>query len=259
MSMMFSFVLSAAAAAAAAPAPADHVAKLDAALAAQDYKRLSDVMLDRAQSPRDSVAALDWAKMRWMAGSSAAVPFVYSRLLWSMAEGSADPRANGLKQTAVAALLYVIGTTGIDGTRCGDRTAPADRRLRIISAGRDLLAYGVQLPPNEREQAIYVATAIEQRTAAVRDQQGDAQFLCRYGMEETTHNLRYGTARERAPKPGELGRQVELSGDGKYVPSLRLEAEWRPEAQKARATLMADLSGLLGLAGTDAMKAPDAK
>ncbi len=243
MSMMLAFVLSAAAA--TALTPADHVAKLDAALAAQDYERLSDVMLDRAQSPADSMAALDWAKSRWMAGSSAAVPFVYSRLLWSMAEGSSDPRAAGLKQTAVAALLYVIGTTAIDGARCGDRSAPADRRLRIISAGRDLLAHGAQLPANEREQVTFVATAIEQRTAAVRDQRGDAQFLCRYGMEEIMHNLRNGTAKERAARLGELGRQIELTGDGKYSPSTRPEVIWRPEAEKARTALSADLTALL--------------
>lgn len=244
MSVISSLLLGAAAA--TGPSPADHVAKLDAALAAQEYQQLSDVMLDRTQSPQASVAALDWAKKRWMAGTSAAVPFVYSRLLWAMADGSSDPRANGLKQTAVAAWLYVVGTTGIDGARCGDRTAPADRRLRIISMGRDLLAYGAQLPPNEREQAVFVATAIEQRTAAVRDQQGDAQFLCRYGMEETTYNLRNGTAKERAPKPGELGRRIELTGDGKYTPSTRPEAIWRPEAEAARATLSANLAALLG-------------
>ena len=243
MSVMFSLLLGAAAA--TGQSPADHVAKLDAALVAQDYKQLSDQYLDRTQSPQDSIAALDWAKKRWTAGSSAAVPFVYSRLLWSMVDGSSDPRANGLKQTAVAALLYVIGTTGIDGARCGDPSAPADRRLRIVSMGRDLIAYGAKLPPNEREQAVFVATAIEQRTAAVRDRQGDAQFLCRYGMEEITHNLRHGPAKERSAKPGELGRQIELTGDGKYVPSIRPEAIWRPEAEKARSTLLADLTALL--------------
>lgn len=254
MSMMFGVLLSAAAATAS---PADHVAKLDAALAAQDYKKLSDAMLDRAQSPRDMMAALDWAGKQWMAGSSAAVPFVYSRLLWSMANGDPDPRAAGLKQTAVAALLYVIGTTGIDGARCGDRSAPADRRLRIMSMGRDLLAHAAQLPPEEREQMVFVATAIEQKTAAVRDQKGDAQFLCRYGMEETTYNLRSGTAKERPAKPGELGRQIDLTGDGNFVPSVRPEAIWRPEATKARANLSADLTALLERAGRDGPNAPD--
>lgn len=257
MSMMFSILMSAAAA--TAQSPSGHVAKLDAALAAQDYKRLSDIMLAPAQAPQDSVAALDWAKDRWLAGSSAAVPFVYSRLLWSMAGGSTDPRADGLKQTAVAALLYVIGTTAIDGTRCGDRSAPADRRLRIMSAGRDVLAFGAQMSPNAREQAVFVATAIERKTAAVRSTQGDAQFLCRYGIEETTHNLRNGTAKARAPKPGEFGRQVELTGDGKYVPSVRPEAIWRPEAEKARATLSTELTALLGAAEQGKLIVPDKK
>lgn len=257
MSMIVSLLLGAAAA--TAQSPTDHVGKLDAALAAQDYKKLSDVMLDRTQSPQQSVAALDWAQKRWMAGSSAAVPFVYSRLLWSMANGASDPRADGLKQTAVAAWLYVVGVTAIDGARCADRSAPGDRRLRIMAAGRELLAYGAQLPPTEREQVIFVATAMEQRTAVVRDKQGDVNFLCRYGMDEISYNLRNGGAKERLAKPGEFGRQIELSGDGKYVPPTLPEVAWRPQAEKARATLSADLGALLTAAASNNAALPARK
>jgi hypothetical protein len=78
---------------------------------------------------------------------------------------------------------------------------------------------------------------LERRTAARRDEQGDVEFLCRSGLEETSYNLQHGGSREVAARPGQIGRQIELYGDGKYKPSERPQAEWKAEAERRRTAL----------------------
>jgi hypothetical protein len=78
---------------------------------------------------------------------------------------------------------------------------------------------------------------LERRTAARRDEQGDVAFLCRTGLEETSYNLQHGGSREVAARPGQIGRQIELYGDGKYKPSERPPAEWKAEAERRRTAL----------------------
>jgi hypothetical protein len=222
-------------------------AEADALLKKRDYVGLQNrVLAPRSQT--EVQAFLDWGRDRWFEGNSAAVPFVHGRLLWSAAGD--DARLAGLKDSAVGSLLYVLAVVRIDGTRCGDRTAPIDRYVKIVSAGREMLQYAATAGPEDRDQMITLAELVERRTAAVRDEKGDIDFVCRFGMEETTYNLRHGSARELPNKPGQIGRQVELSGDGNYRPSVRHDADWKPEAAKLRASMRADLEALLGTPAT---------
>jgi hypothetical protein len=106
----------------------------------------------------------------------------------------------------------------------------------------EIWRFAATLTPSERSTIARLAAAIEARTAARRDAQGDIDFLCRAGMEETAYNLRHGTQKEAPPLPGQLGRRIILSGDGKYVPSRRPEAEWQKDAAAVRAGLPAELA-----------------
>jgi len=114
-----------------------------------------------------------------------------------------------------------------------------------MMAGREMLQFLAAQPQEKKDEAVAIAVGIESRTAAVRDSTGDINFVCRFGLEETTYNLKHGTATERPARPGEIGRQIELKGDGKYVPSTVPEAVWRPQAQKAREALPGDLAKLV--------------
>ena len=241
------FALSAASPPALPPAPAPAAteaksAELDALLQKKDYLGLQNRLL----APKDRTELktfLDWGRDRWFQGSSAAVPFAHSRLLWSVSES--DPRLAGLKISAASALIYVLAVVRIDGTRCGDRTAPSDRFIKIASAGRELLAFAAAASPEDRADLITLVELVERKTAAVRDERGDVDFVCRYGLEETTYNLSHGSAREVPTEPGQFGRQILLSGDGTYKPSLRPDSEWKPQAAKLRASLRADLEAML--------------
>lgn len=50
------------------------VAKLNTSLTAQDYYTLAEVMAN-PKTQAEAKATLDWAKERWLAGTTAAVPF----------------------------------------------------------------------------------------------------------------------------------------------------------------------------------------
>ncbi len=112
-------------------------------------------------------------------------------------------------------------------------------------AGKEALQYLAARPQEIKNQVIAIAVAIESKTAETRDSTGDVNFVCRFGREETAYNLQHGTAKERPARPGEIGRQIVLKGDGKYVPSTVPEEVWRPEAQKAREALPSELARLV--------------
>lgn len=238
------FALGAASPPATPPAPKNEPvrAELDGLLQKKDYVELQKRVLE-PRTHEELSAFLDWGRDRWLEGNSAAVPFIQSRLLWSVA--SSNPRLADLKMTAASALLYVLVVVRIDGARCGDRTAPNDRFFKIAHAGRELLAFAAAASPDDREQMISLAELAERKTALVRDEKGDVDFVCRYGLEETTYNMTHGSAREVPEQPGQFGRQIVLSGDGNYKPSVRPEADWKPEVAKLRASLHADLEALL--------------
>jgi hypothetical protein len=189
-------------------------------------------------------------------GNSAFIAMLYSRLLWVAGSGLPEGPRRNLQQTALMASLYAYAAIGIDGMRCGDRSAPSHRREQLLSEWNPpIWRFAAELTLEERSAVTGLAVVIEQRTAERRDAVGDVDFLCRSGLEETSYNLSHGTQREEPPLPGQIGRRIVLTGDGKYVPSERSEAQWRKDAAAARAALPAELSGLLGaLAGTKATK-----
>lgn len=244
LAFSLAFALGAASPPANTPTPANDAvrAELDGLLQKKDYLELQRRVLE-PRTREELSAFLDWGRERWFEGNSAAVPFIHSRLLWSVA--SSNPRLADLKMTAASALLYVLEVVRIDGARCGDRTAPNDRFFKIARAGRELLAFAAAASPDDREQMISLAELAERNTAVVRDEKGDVDFVCRYGLEETTYNLTHGSSREVPNQPGQFGRQIVLSGDGKYKPSLRPDTDWKPEAAKLRASLRADLEAML--------------
>jgi len=224
-------------------APAHQPAALDALLAAKDYRALTTTI--RSGSTQEEVKSdLDWLRAKLMSGESAIVSMLYARLLWdSSGELPAEPKSK-LRQTAAFAILYAFATIQIDGARCGDQTAPGHRTAQLVEMIPDLQAFVAGLSKEERNAIVAAVVEIEQFTAARRDQQGDVTLLCSGGMEEIAYNLDHGSTREMPEKPGGF-RHIEVSGDGKYKPSERPEAEWKPEAARERAKLPESIAKLV--------------
>jgi hypothetical protein len=226
-----------------AVSPAHQPAELDRLLAAKDYVTLGRTIRDVSRQA-DLRSDLDWLQARMIEGNSAFVSMLYSRLLWNAATGLPEDVKRPLRQTAVMATLYALAQIEVDGTRCGDGSAPAHRVDQLMAWNPEIWPFAAALAPAERDMIVKVAIQIEARTAARREAAGDVAFLCRAGLEETQYNLAHGTQRE-VPSPSGIGRTIELAGDGKYVPSQRPEADWRRDSAAARAKLAAGLTQLL--------------
>ncbi len=215
--------------------------RLDALLAARDYRALGQTVAAVRQQA-DLRSDLDWLQARMIEGNSAFIPMLYSRLLWVASEGLPEAQRHQLRQTSAMAMLYALAAIEVDGTRCGDRTAPAHRAEQLMTWNPPALTFIGTLSQEERERLIEVALLTEARTAARRDANGDVDFLCRSGMEETQYNLTHGTAREVPSQPGQPGRTVELSGDGRYTPSEVPLAQRQATAAQKRQALRAELT-----------------
>ena len=223
---------------------AEHApARLDSLLAAKDYSTLAQTIAGVSRQP-DLRSDLDWLKARMMEGHTAFVTMLYSRLLWSASEGLPPEIQSQLRQTAAMATLYAYAAIRIDGSRCGDASAPSRRAEQLMTWNPAIWPFIHSLADEQRQTLTRVAVAVEAHTAARRDAAGDVEFLCRFGMEEMSHGLTHGTTRELPPSPGTIGRTVEVIGDGSYRPSERPEAEWRAQAARLRASLAADLAAL---------------
>ncbi|HEX9948025.1 MAG TPA: hypothetical protein VGA98_10840 [Allosphingosinicella sp.] len=238
----------AAATQAAAPPPAaegsGRAARLSALLGAGDHMALGR-MIREPITEADVMTDLDWLKERLFEGRSAWIAMLYAKLLWSLSDSSPPEAADELRQTAVMATLYASAAIAIDGARCGDRSAPASRQDQVMGWEPEIWPFLAKMTPEHRERAIQLAALIEERTRTRRDSAGDVEFLCRGGMEEMQYNMKHGSMREVAPRPGQIGRQIVVDGDGKYRPSVREEKAWRPEAEAARSGLRARLMQLV--------------
>lgn len=221
--------------------PSHQPAALDALLAAKDYKKLG-VTIQSVSRPEDLRSDLDWLKDKMMSGETAWATMLYARLLWAASEHYPSATQTQLKQTAAMATLYAYAAIQIDGARCGDRTAPAHRLQQLMAWNPEIWPFIASLPETDRSIVVKLVPLLERHTAVRRDQHGDVEFLCRSGLEETSYNLQHGGSREVAARPGQIGRQIELYGDGKYKPTERPLAEWKAEAERRRAALPADLA-----------------
>jgi hypothetical protein len=228
--------------------------QLSGLAAAKDYSGLGR-MIGNPASTADVLTDLDWLKARLLKGDSAFIAMLYAKLLWSVAQRSPKEapkeEADQLRQTAAMTLFYAVAAIAVDGTRCGDPSAPAHRRDQLMSLEPGIWSFFAALPPPHRQRILDLAVLLEQRTAARRDVQGDVEFLCRGGMEEMSYNLQHGTVREVPTPPGAIGRTMETTGDGNYRPSVQKEEAWRPRAREARARVAAILSALaVAMTGT---------
>src|SRR3954470_17430970 len=130
---------------------ADHQpAALDRLLAAHDYNSLG-ARIAGVRRQADLVSDLDWLKARMLEGNSAFVTMLYSRLLWVATEGLPDAPKSELRQTALMAAFYALAAIQIDGTRCGDRSAPGHRADQLMMEWNpQIWRFAATLTPEQR-------------------------------------------------------------------------------------------------------------
>lgn len=210
---------------------------------------------------------LDWLKYRWIEGSSSYVSMMYAIALWRYADyissiklpadakpddvqklESVTSQSDALRGTAVASMLYLYGVIPIDGARCGDQTSPTHRLNQFPTIVPGLLDYMAKMSPSDQKVLIDAAIRIETKTAKRRDEVGDSTFLCSQGIDALRYGISRGTTTEAAPKPDQLGRQVDVDTRG-YKPKLLDPKVWQPIADKARIDMRARLESLFAAVG----------
>lgn len=220
------------------PAVLPHSARLDEAANNPDNRVLADLLFSPADAD-EARASLDWLGGRFQRGDSALIAFLYARMLASFANTGPVPadQANELKSTALAAFLYASAASMVDGLQCADGTARANRTEQFAA---QLSTSGLmQLDEAARRKAAWVAVMIEQKTWPARRTRNDARFQCALGMAAMSAGLAAGQAKERAPGPGEIGRQVSVTPPADFVYQRRPDSQWWQEAEKVRAQLPA--------------------
>lgn len=231
------------------PLSKDHdPANLTRLLETTDYLTLGKIV-SSPQTKADLHSDLDWLQKRMIEGNSAFIAMLYARNLWNLSARLPQEQSDQLRETAVLATLYAWAAITVDGIRCGDRSAPGNRATQLATWIPEISTHLDRMPLERRKMAVEGALLTEQRTAARRDARGDVAFLCVGGMEEMTYNLQHGTTKEARQKPGQIGRNIQVLGDGTYRPSVTEEKIWKPKAEAARAGLRTNLEKLAKITG----------
>lgn len=225
--------------------------KLDAWLAQDDYRAIGDE-IQALSDPDEAMATLDWLGEEFMQGESAFIAWQYSQLLNAFASG---PNGEGLKGTALAAMLYTIAASSIEARQCADRTAWSDRAQTFT--GQLLNGDLLDQPEDVRRKAVQIALAVEKLTWDRRKQMNDAEFLCMNGMNAMMAGLAGGSTREEEPAEGRIGRQIRVSPPDEFVYERRENADWWPEAEALRVQLPGALVALAGLASRDSAESEE--
>ncbi|MGH6781840.1 MAG: hypothetical protein ACREB5_07035 [Sphingomonadaceae bacterium] len=231
------------------PLSKDHdPANLTRLMEAHDYLALGKIV-SSPETKADLYSGLGWLRERMIEGNSAFIAMLYARNLWMLSAELPQEQRDQLREMAVLATLYASAAIVVDGTRCGDVTAPGNRATQLATLIPEIPTFLDKMPLERRKMVVEGALLTEQRTAARRDARGDVAFLCMGGMEEIQYNLRHGTAKEAPQKPGQIGRNIQVFGDGHYRPSVTEEKIWKPRAEAARVGLRARLERLAKIAG----------
>lgn len=230
---------------------AQHLAALDSAFEKRDYNQIVKIALEPKSSP-ETLASLDWLGAKFKQGSSPAIALTYSRLLNAIAASEPGKEGNGLRGTALAALIYAAASSSVEDRQCADKTAWGNRLMQMApyiqqSGLRDL-------DDETRRFAAAIALQIEKNTWDRRKAEDDAAFLCMNGMRAITAGLAAGAVREEKPTPGQIGRQVKVTVPSDFKYERRSDAEWWTEAEALRAQLP---NLVLQLAGVDRLPTAD--
>lgn len=222
-----------------------HIARLDEAAGEPSRNKLAELVF-KPQSSEEGMANLDWLGARFIRGDSAFFAYAYARVLVGVASELPADKANDLNGTALAAMIYAVAASHVDGLQCADITGRGNRAEQFVSELRRSGLLDLVDEPTRRKAA-YIANAVEQKSWLARRTNNDATFQCWNGMAAIKAGIQAGLVTESAPEPGKFGRQVKVSPPAGFVYERRDDADWWVDAEKARSQLpllMAKLAGI---------------
>jgi hypothetical protein len=229
------------------PMPSD-AAILDGYVSREDWTPLIK-RLASTTAPGDVLRDLDWERSKVVNGGTFLFDISYVNTLWRTANAMPAPASDQLRQTAVAFALYGLALIDLDGPRCKDPTAPAQKLQLAITNWAAIMRYGQSLPPQQQEVVKQVALKLERGTAPVR---ANDPILCRGGIAEMAANLRAGGKPQEVPAdpnrlPGTYlpGKTYAIPHVVDYKPEYLAEALWKPIVEARRAKLPETFTSLL--------------
>lgn len=226
------------------PMPSD-AAVLDAYVSREDWASLIK-RLGSTTSPNDVLRDLDWERSKVVNGGNILFDIAYVNTVWRTANSLPAPASDQMRQTAVAFALYELALIDLDGPRCKDPSAPAQKLRLAMTNWAVIMRYGQSLPPQEQEVVKQVALKLEWATAPVR---ANDSILCRGGIAEMTANLQAGAKPQEvpsAPAPNVLpGKTYAIPHVVDYKPEYLAEALWKPSMEARRAKLPETFTSLL--------------
>lgn len=218
-----------------------HFAMLETLLGAKDYGAIK-AQFSKAGSAAEYFANLDWLGAKFKQGESTFIALNYSMMLSAVADNQSPQEAEGLRGTALAALLYAISVGSIEGQQCDDQTARLNRAEQYMGLlGESKL---LEIQETSRQQAAYIALMIEQSTWPRRKAMDDTRFLCANGMAAMMAGLKDGQTAEQPAQAGQTGRQIAVTPPADFVSARRKDAEWWADAEKMRQRLRETVMGL---------------
>jgi hypothetical protein len=226
------------------PVPSD-AAVLDGYVSREDWTPLIK-RLGSTTTPADVLRDLDWERSKVVNGGNFLFDISYVNTLWRTANSQPAPASDQLRQTALAFALYGLALIELDGARCKDPTAPAQKLQLAITNWAVIVRYGQSLPPQDQEVAKQVALKLEWATAPVR---ANDPILCRGGMAEMNANLQAGAKPQEVPTaraPNTLpGKSYTIPHIVDYKPEYLAEEIWKPTVEPRRARLPQTFASLL--------------
>jgi len=227
--------------------PAD-AAALDGYVTREDWTPLVK-RLSPSPTPGDVARDLNWERSKIVNGGNILFDIAYVNTLWTTAKSLPAPVVDQIRQTAVAFALYQLALIDLDGPRCKDPTAPAQKLQLAMTNWAVIIRYGQSLPTEQQEVAKQSALKLEWATAPVR---ANDPVLCRGGLAEMQANLQAGGKPQEVPAdpnrpPGTYlpGKNYSVPHIVDYKPEYLAEALWKPTVDARRAKLPQTFTSLL--------------
>jgi hypothetical protein len=165
------------------PMPSD-AAVLDGYVSREDWAPLIE-HLTSTTTADEVLRDLNWERSKVVNGGNFLFDITYVNALWRAANSQPAPTSDQLRQNALAFALYGLALIDLDGPRCKDPTAPAQKLALAETNWAVIIRYGQSLPPQEREKVKQVALRLEWATAPVR---ANDPILCRSDAAEIQAN-----------------------------------------------------------------------
>lgn len=234
-------------------------AELDRIAERQDWAALAQ-KFEKPANFDEVMKLANWALYRIRSGDGYSMSYLYISTLGVMASslekaaskgGPSAPqllaKAREMREEALLYLLYGLAVIKVDGQRCTDPTAPANKADEFRTVASPEVLSPEKLPLEKRRQILNVAIGWEKRTAPFRRTE---DVMCYGGRAELDLMAKQEPTQVRpAPNaPGTRGRTYEVVIDSAGYKFFKDKALQAKDEAAARAKLMGDMAPLVGLA-----------